>query len=137
MTFYKELPKSKELTAFEFTLLQLILRFINEVESCKNQAVEYLTLKDDVLKAKEKADEYSYLKRSKHLNNLLDAFYDAASIATLTKILNEEKFTSEHTFLEPFLIPTAVLKKFSSYDKVLATDPKHHIAKKLGATIVV
>ncbi len=136
MATYRPIYKTKELSLFEFTLINMILSYLHDMESCKNLILEHIT-KEEFTKAKERTDEYNFLKRGRYLNGLLDAFYEHASITSLNKIINEEKFTPESSFLETFLIPKSVLKSFNSYDKVLSNDPKHLIAKKLGATITL
>ncbi len=131
----KKISESPELNKLEFILLNLIVDRLYTIEYSVNKAAELLR-DNKFQEAKEQVDKLYLLRYNNGLSELKKAFFDAAEPKTLSKIVNEEKFSGTSSYSEPFLIPKEVLMEFSSYDRVAASNLKASIARKLGAVIV-
>lgn len=128
--------KFKELNTLETVLINLILNRLFSIEETKKRVISYVQ-EEKYTKAKEESDKLYLMQYDKTLSDLKEAFFDNAEVATLTKIANGEKFISEwHFDQDKAILPIELLRTFSSYDKIINSNPKAQIAKKLGATII-
>lgn len=129
--------KSKELSLIESLLISNLYDILNKIDSTKEDALKYL--QDGKYRdAEDKLREARYFEyQPEFIRNIQKQLFEHASIETLNKIVNQDKFKNEYSYSEDFLIDTRVLPKFSSYDNFPHDGNKSYIAKKLGATIIV
>lgn len=129
-----KLTRAPELSPVEVVILENIYLILNRLEVLTKQVYDSIDKYDLAVEA---IREMKYLKYNGTLKLLKDQFFQHASPATLSKIINEEKFKPESTHLNEFLISKEVLKEFGYGSEIRSTDPKATLAKTLGAKIVV
>lgn len=129
------LNKSTQLSEIEFILLTLIYQYLDKLDNLKRLVVESVQV-NELTKTIDTAKQLSVLQQFELLTALKKQFFEAASRETLSKIINEEKFASQYSYVDPQLIDKRVLPSFSSYDKFPINNPKASIYKLLGATVI-
>ena len=129
-----KLIKSNDLSAVETVLIENIYLILNKRDRLIKEIVEHV---DDYKKVIEAAQELKFIDGYKGtIHELKEQFFEHASVQTLTKIVNEEKFNPSFTYQEAFLISKAVVKEFRYGAEVRSDNPKAAIAKKLGAKLI-
>ena len=133
-----ELKKVKGLTPIEIVVLTNVINIHNHIETTKEQALTHLNDGKFEL-AKERLTEANYFKFDKtFLSEMKKQVVEHCSIETLTKIVDNKPFELEYSWTsEQYTIPSVILPRLSSYDKIASNNPKASIYKKLGATITV
>ncbi len=130
-----KLQKSTDLTSVEVILIEQIYLLLNKRERLIAEIVKNA---DDYNKVIEAAQELRYIDAySGTLKQMKDQFFAHASVETLTKIVNQEKFTPIYTYSDPFIISKDILKDFRYGEEIKQDNPKAAIAKKMGAKIIV
>lgn len=130
-----KLQHTNDLSAVETVLIENIYSIVNRREKLIKDIIANC---EDYKKVIEAAEELKHIHRYHGtLHDLKEQFFQHASVQTLTRIVNEEKFTPVYNFQDAFSISKLVLKEFGYGSDIKADNPKAQIAKKLGAKITL